>query len=124
MANDPSGRDLLFSVTSSDCRWDYYRGSGKGGQKRNKTSNCVRCTHVPSGAVGKSEEGRSQVHNKHRAFRRMAESDVFRRWARMEAARQTGEIAATEKRVEREMRSNVRCEVRDADGRWVREDTE
>ena len=51
------GKTLLFSVTAGDCKWDYYRGTGSGGQKKNKTSNCVRCTHTASGAVGKSEDG-------------------------------------------------------------------
>lgn len=43
-------RKPILSVTKKDCRWDYYVGSGKGGQKRNRTSNCVRCTHIDSGA--------------------------------------------------------------------------
>ena len=68
---------LLFSVTKKDLRVDYYRGTGKGGQKRNKTENCCRITHVASGAVGKSEEGRSKEHNKHTAFTRMVESACF-----------------------------------------------
>lgn len=111
-------RERLFSVTASDCRWDYYRGSGKGGQKRNKTSNCVRCTHSASGATGKAEEGRSQVANRRRAFRRMAESPRFVEWCRVEVARATGELAEIERRVDREL-ENVRCEVRDVAGRWV-----
>jgi protein subunit release factor B len=53
-------REKLFSVTEKDCRFDYFRGSGKGGQKRNKTDSAVRCTHAPSGAVGASEALRSQ----------------------------------------------------------------
>ena len=53
-------KKLLFSVTAADCRFDYYRGSGKGGQKRNKTSSAVRCTHIASGAVGASDDTRSQ----------------------------------------------------------------
>ena len=50
---------ILFSVTAKDCRWDYFRGSGKGGQKSNMTSSRVRCTHKESGAVGQSDETRS-----------------------------------------------------------------
>lgn len=48
-------REPIVTVTAADCRWDYYRGSGAGGQHRNKTSSAVRCTHEPSGAVGQSE---------------------------------------------------------------------
>ena len=112
-------RELLFSVNKSDCRWDYYRGSGKGGQKRNKTSNCVRCTHEPSGAVGKSEEGRSQKQNRKKAFRRMAESEEFKRWVQIEASKKCGETAEINKAIDKEMR-DVKCELR-IDGKWVEE---
>lgn len=114
-----SAREVLFSVTKADCRWDYYRGSGKGGQKRNKTSNCCRCTHIKSGAVGKSEDGRSQAQNKKRAFRRMAESKEFQNWLRIEAARATGQLAEIERTVERELKNNVLVEER-VDGKWTK----
>ena len=113
-------RKPLFSVTKEDCKWDYYVGSGKGGQKRNKTSNCVRCTHIASGAVGKSEEGRSQPHNKKNAFRKMAESPRFKAWVKLECAKISGEEAELEQAVEREMHSsNIRVETKDAEGKWV-----
>ena len=35
-------KEKLFTVTANDCTWTYYRGSGPGGQKKNKTSNCRR----------------------------------------------------------------------------------
>lgn len=114
-------KDLLFSLTKDDFRWDYYRGSGKGGQKRNKTSNAVRCTHEPSGAIGKSEEGRSQWQNKKIAFRRMAETDEFRKWVRIEAARKSGDLQKIKERVDKECRDNVRVEVQ-RDGKWTEED--
>ena len=49
-------REKLFTLTAKNFRWDYFRGSGKGGQKRNKTSSGVRCTHEESGAVGQSHD--------------------------------------------------------------------
>lgn len=115
-------REKLFSVTKDDCRWDYYRGSGKGGQKRNKTSNCCRCTHIASGAVGKSEEGRSQAQNRKRAFRRMAETETFRKWCDIEAARMNGELAQIERKVEREI-SDPEVTVIEVcqGGKWVQE---
>ena len=98
-----SGKQKLFSVTAKHCRWDYYKGSGAGGQKRNKTENCVRCTHEPSGAVGKSEEGRSKEQNKKKAFRRMAESKEFQNWLRLEVSRATGAWAEVVAKIEREL---------------------
>lgn len=60
-------------VRKSDLRIDYYRGSGKGGQKRNKTSNACRITHLPTGESASSEDGRSQTKNREDAFRKLAE---------------------------------------------------
>ena len=114
-------RELLFSVTEADCRFDYFRGSGKGGQKRNKTSNAVRCIHTASGAVGRAEDTRSQSQNKRLAFKRMAESPAFQRWHRVEVARVTGRIAEAEAATERAMQpSNLKVEGKDDQGLWIK----
>lgn len=54
-----------------DCRFDISRGSGPGGQKRNKTSNAVRLTHLPTGISVTATESRSQLENKNRAVKRL-----------------------------------------------------
>lgn len=111
-------RKALFSVTASDCKFDYYRGRGKGGQKKNVTDNCVRCTHIESGAVGKSEQGRSQRKNKELAFKRMAESKEFKNWLHLECSRRAGELSEIERKVERSMReSNLKIEGKE-NGKW------
>jgi hypothetical protein len=53
------------------CRMDNYRGSGPGGQKRNKTSNAVRLTHLASGLFVTATESRSLALNKLHALRRL-----------------------------------------------------
>jgi peptide chain release factor 1 len=63
-------------VRKSDLRIDTYRGSGPGGQHRNKTDSAVRITHLPTGLVGSSENHRSQHQNRAEAFRRLAEKLV------------------------------------------------
>src|SRR5688572_7292911 len=55
----------------AECRVDVYRGSGPGGQKRNKTSNAVRITHVPTGVSVTATESRSLAENRMRALRRL-----------------------------------------------------
>lgn len=112
-------RELLFSVTAKDCRFDYYRGSGAGGQHRNKTESAVRCTHLASGAVGQAEDHREQPRNKKLAFERMAKSKKFQGWARIEACRVTGKFAEIVERVDQEMRVNLRVDRKDENGRWV-----
>lgn len=109
-------KDLLFSVTERDCTFDFYRGSGKGGQKRNKTSNCVRCTHNQSGASGKSEEGRSQRKNKEAAFLKMSQTAEFKNWHRIETSRQTGELARINSSVDKDMKK-IKVEE-SVNGKW------
>lgn len=49
-----------IGIDRKDIRVDTYKGSGAGGQHRNKTESCVRCVHVPTGIEAKSESERSQ----------------------------------------------------------------
>jgi peptide chain release factor 1 len=64
------------NVTKSDLRIDYYRGSGKGGQKKNKTSSACRITHIPTGISAQCEDTRSQPQNQKLAFLRLADKLV------------------------------------------------
>ena len=60
------------NVTRKDIRIDFYRGSGKGGQHRNKADTACRMTHLPTGISACAEEQRKQGQNKTMAFRRLA----------------------------------------------------
>ena len=50
---------------------DHYRGSGPGGQKRNKTSNAVRMAHLPTGVLATATESRSVKENHLNCLRRL-----------------------------------------------------
>ena len=54
-----------------ECRWEAFRASGPGGQKRNKTSSAIRLVHVPSGLAAIANESRSQAANRKVALRRL-----------------------------------------------------
>jgi len=113
-------KKLLYSITKKDLRVDYYKGDGAGGQKKNKTENCCRITHLESGAVGKSEDGRSKEHNKKTAFKRMIETPEFQKWHKIEVARGLGKLIDVEKEVEKTMTiNNLRIEGKDEKGKWV-----
>ena len=112
-------KELLFSVTAADCDWQYLRGTGPGGQKRNKTETKVRCVHRDSGAVGESDLTRSQHENKKIAFRKMVESKEFRLWHKLETARRLGDKLTIEEKVNRAMEDrNLKIETR-VDGKWT-----
>jgi len=112
-------KETLFTVSANDCDWTYMRGTGPGGQKRNKTSSKVRCLHRASGAIGESDETRSQHDNKRLAFRKMAESAEFKAWHKLETARRLGTLIDVDDYVNRTMRdSNLKVEGK-VDGKWV-----
>lgn len=81
----PRKKRLLFSITADDCEFKDKRGSGNGGQKKNKTSSAIQCFHRPSGAMGEAEDHREQSLNRKLAFKRMAESAAFQAWAKLKA---------------------------------------
>jgi hypothetical protein len=54
-----------------ECDVQNFRGSGPGGQKRNKTSSGVRIVHSPSGCVGLASERRSKKQNMAEAIDRL-----------------------------------------------------
>jgi hypothetical protein len=66
-----STRLLSDDALLAQCRWDQFRGSGPGGQKRNKTSNAVRLRHTPTGVSATATESRSLSENKLYALRRL-----------------------------------------------------
>ncbi len=112
-------KELLFTVTAAECDWQYLRGTGPGGQKRNKTESKVRCMHRASGAIGESDLTRSQAQNKQIAFRKMAESKEFKTWHRIETARLLGDKLSIEEKVDNHMQEhNLKVEGR-VDGRWT-----
>ena len=110
-------RKPLFSVTKDDCEWSYTKGTGAGGQKRNKTSSAVHCHHRPSGARGYSEASRSQLDNKKDAFVKMVNTKEFQDWHRKEAMLRSGVLQEIDSYVEKELR-NIKIEVMN-DGKWM-----
>ena len=66
-------RDNLLKMADADllrhCRVDVFRGTGRGGQKRNVTDSAVRVTHSETGTAATSDETRSQTANRTRALR-------------------------------------------------------
>lgn len=60
----------LFRLDPKDrsLEWRTCRGSGKGGQHRNKTDSAVQLTHLPTKTMVRVESERSQLQNKETAL--------------------------------------------------------
>jgi protein subunit release factor B len=113
---------LLFSISKSkgDFIVQPFKGSGKGGQKRNKTMSCCRIIHPASGAVSECQEERSFDQNKKKAFERLVEKPEFLAWHKVESAKKMGLLAAVSDEVAKAVRDeNLLVEVFH-NGKWVK----
>ena len=64
---------VKLGVKEGDIEEKFVLGSGKGGQKLNKTSSCVYIKHVPSGIEVKCQKSRSRDSNRFLARRELCE---------------------------------------------------
>ena len=80
-------KELLFSLSAKDFKWEFFKSSGPGGQNKNKRDTACRCIHPLSGAIGIATEEREQGKNRRLAFTRCVESDKFKQWHKLECAK-------------------------------------
>lgn len=95
-------RQKLVSVTKNNLIIQFYKASGKGGQKRNKCETACRIVHPPSGVTVTCGDERSQLQNKRKAFKHLVEHQKFKQWLRIESCRAAG-ILPTREQLEKEV---------------------
>ena len=83
-------RMAALGISEADVDEHFIRGSGRGGQKINKTSSCVQLVHRPSGIEIRCQQTRSQADNRYWARRelcdRIEENLLGEKSARQQAA--------------------------------------
>jgi protein subunit release factor B len=120
-------RDLILSLRKGDFVVTPFRGSGPGGQHRNKTATAIRIVHPASGARAESQEHKSQDQNKKAAWKRLRETDVFQLWLRkaiaeasLTAEQRDRMQQAINDAVERQMTPDkIKIETLAENGTWV-----
>ncbi len=68
MNDQIESRLAALGTSSAEVDERFIRGSGKGGQKINKTSSCVWVRHRPSGVEARCQRERSQLANRELAW--------------------------------------------------------
>ena len=113
------GRRRITIVSKGDFQFSYFCGPGHGGQAKDKVHSGVQIFHADSGATARASDSRSLEQNKRSAFGRLLKTPKMKFFI----ARRLHEIQndeTIEESVARDMQpSNLRFEVKDADGRWV-----
>jgi peptide chain release factor len=68
-----AGRMEKLGIAEGDLVEKFILGSGKGGQKINKTSSCVYLKHIPTGTEIKCQRDRSREMNRYYARKELCE---------------------------------------------------
>lgn len=71
-----TGHGWPHDVTKKDLRITHIKGSGPGGQHRNKMSSGVYMVHIPTGLSAPATEHRDQPQNLKAAFRKLCDQLV------------------------------------------------
>jgi len=82
MNRDIEARLAALGIRMADVEEGFIRGSGKGGQKINKTSSCVCLRHGPTGIEVRCQRERSQVVNRELAWMELCAKLAERQRAR------------------------------------------
>lgn len=90
-----------------DLMIDYFRSSGPGGQKKNKTESAVRIRHLPSGIIVTATESRSQLTNRQVALDRLRERLLALRRKRRKRVATTPTKASRERRLDTKKRQSA-----------------
>lgn len=107
---EPDGRELV--LRDEDVELTTCRGSGAGGQKRNKTESAVVLTHRPTGLMVRCETERSQGQNRQTAMALLR----ARLWEAERGRRDAARAGSRRQQVGSGMRGDKRRTIRWQDG--------
>jgi peptide chain release factor 1 len=105
---EPTAAELRLAP--GDLEWVTCRGSGAGGQHRNKTESCVMITHKPTGLTVRCESERSQHQNRETALALLRARLHAAELARRGAARSADRRRQVGSGMRGDKRRTIRCQ--------------
>ena len=103
-----------LGIHEKDIEEKFIRSSGRGGQKVNKTSNCVYLKHIPTGIEVKCMEGRKQSLN-----RFLARRELVKRIEKLSGQLALNDIQMIKiKRQKAKREKRARLKYKDVELRW------
>lgn len=105
-------RKLLFTINKDHFTIERTKGSGKGGQNRNKRETAIRLTHKATGIQSYCADERSQDQNLKRAFRNLINKPEFQKWLKLETARHFRNEREMTRQIEDEINAIVEANMR------------
>jgi len=91
-------------IEEKDLVFTFFKSSGPGGQKKNKTESAVRLQHLPTGIIVTATESRSQSVNKRVALARLRERLLALRQRRKPRVATRPTRASRERRIDSKKR--------------------
>jgi protein subunit release factor B len=112
---------MKFTQTKDDFEYQWFSGTGAGGQNRNKNQNCFRIKHKATGIIKTGQSHKSREANKKEALQAMVADPKFRAYCEMKLV-ELEKGKTLEQEVDEWMApENLQVQVKDENGKWVDE---
>lgn len=97
-----------LNIQPEDIQEDFVRGSGKGGQKINKTSNCVILKHIPTDTIVKCQKYREQSANRISAYKLLINKiEEAQNWQESEKAKKIHKLRKQKQRRSKKAKEKI-----------------
>ena len=111
----PEVSEAQVQLRDSDIEWQACRGSGPGGQNRNKVNSAVQIWHRPTGIMVRCESERAQYQNRQTALAMLR----ARIWQVKQASADQAQAASRREQVGSGQRGDKRRTIRTQEGQVV-----
>lgn len=109
---------VKFTVGKKDFEYQWFSGTGAGGQKRNKSQNCFRLIHPATGVIKTGTKHVSRESNKRDALSAMSKDVKFLAYCESKLREIENGITLEEQVEESLKEENLKIEVKTDTGKW------